>query len=99
MNAAARLILTLTRDIILQEMAACGMKMVFTVLMMTAMLGIPVSTTHVISGAIMGVGAVENAARVRWITARRIVWAWIVTIPVAGVIAAAAFWALRLLPL
>jgi PiT family inorganic phosphate transporter len=61
------------------------------VLMMTALLGIPVSTTHVISGAIMGVGAVENAARVRWITARRIVWAWIVTIPAAGLIAAAAF--------
>jgi PiT family inorganic phosphate transporter len=68
------------------------------VLMMTALLGIPVSTTHVISGAIMGVGAVENAARVRWITARRIVWAWIVTIPAAGLIAAAAFLALRLLP-
>ena len=66
------------------------------VLMMTALLGIPVSTTHVISGAIMGVGAVENAARVRWITARRIVWAWIVTIPAAGLIAAATFAGLRL---
>lgn len=69
------------------------------VLMMTAILGIPVSTTHVISGAIMGVGAVENAARVRWITARRIVWAWIVTIPAAGLIAAVTELGLRLLAL
>jgi len=68
------------------------------VLMTTALLGIPVSTTHVISGSIMGVGAVEHAAKVKWITARRIVWAWIITIPAAAAIAAAAFLALRFLP-
>jgi PiT family inorganic phosphate transporter len=68
------------------------------VLMMTALLGIPVSTTHVISGSIMGVGAVENAAAVKWITARRIVWAWIITIPAAASMAAVAYLALRLLP-
>lgn len=68
------------------------------VLMMTALLGIPVSTTHVISGSIMGVGAVENAAAVKWITARRIVWAWIITIPASAAIAALSFLGLRLLP-
>jgi len=68
------------------------------VLMMTALLGIPVSTTHVISGSIMGVGAVENAAAVKWITARRIVWAWIITIPAAAGMAALAFVGLRFLP-
>lgn len=44
-------------------------------------LGIPVSTTHVISGSIMGVGAVESAGTVRWVTARKILWAWLLTIP------------------
>jgi len=67
------------------------------VLMTTALLGIPVSTTHVISGSIMGVGAVEHAAQVKWITARSIVWAWIITIPAAAAIAGAAFLALRFL--
>jgi len=69
-----------------------------SVIMATTLMGIPVSTTHVISGAIMGVGAVENAAKVKWITARRIVWAWIITIPAAAMIAGAVFLALRYLP-
>ena len=69
-----------------------------TVLAVTATAGIPVSTTHVISGSIMGVGAVENAAAVKWITARRIVWAWIITIPAAAGIAALVCLGLRLLP-
>jgi PiT family inorganic phosphate transporter len=47
----------------------------------TAHFGIPVSTTHVIAGSIMGVGTVEDASRVKWVTARRIVWAWLITIP------------------
>lgn len=50
--------------------------------------GIPVSTTHVISGSIMGVGAVEHAGKVRWITARKIVWAWFLTIPITALCAA-----------
>jgi inorganic phosphate transporter, PiT family len=54
------------------------------VLLGTAHFGIPVSTTHVIAGSIMGVGAVEHAASVRWITARRIVWAWLITIPLTA---------------
>lgn len=61
------------------------------VLLMTAHFGIPVSTTHVISGSIMGVGAVENATKVRWATARRIVWAWILTIPSTAACAALSY--------
>ncbi|MFH1055830.1 MAG: inorganic phosphate transporter [Candidatus Altiarchaeota archaeon] len=51
------------------------------VLLGTAHSGIPVSTTHVIAGSIMGVGTVEHARGVRWVTARKILWAWILTIP------------------
>jgi PiT family inorganic phosphate transporter len=50
-------------------------------------LGIPVSTTHVITGAISGVGAVQRLSAVRWGVTFRIVWAWIFTIPVSGIIA------------
>ncbi len=69
-----------------------------TVIMATTLMGIPVSTTHVISGSIMGVGAVENAAKVKWITARRIVWAWIITIPAAAAIAGFGYLGLQLIP-
>lgn len=47
-------------------------------------LGVPVSTTHVIAGSIMGVGSVHGAGKVRWVTARKIVWAWFLTIPAAA---------------
>jgi len=50
-------------------------------------LGIPVSTTHVITGAISGVGAVQRLSAVRWGVTLRIVWAWIFTIPASGLIA------------
>lgn len=61
------------------------------VLIGTAHLGIPVSTTHVIAGAIMGVGTVEHAKNVRWMTARKILWAWILTIPVTAAFAAGSY--------
>jgi len=51
-------------------------------------LGIPVSTTHTITGAIVGVGSVQNTSAVRWGVAGRIVWAWILTIPCSALIAA-----------
>ena len=51
-------------------------------------LGIPVSTTHTITGAIVGVGSVTSASAVRWGVAGRIVWAWLLTIPCAAIIAA-----------
>ena len=53
--------------------------------------GIPVSTTHTITGAISGVGATQRISSVRWGVAGRIVWAWILTIPAAAVIAAVAY--------
>ena len=62
----------------------------------TALAGIPVSTTHTITGAIVGVGATHRLSAVRWGVAARIVWAWIFTIPAAAFIAALAFWFVRL---
>jgi PiT family inorganic phosphate transporter len=55
-------------------------------------LGIPVSTTHTITGAIVGVGAVNKLSAVRWGIAGRIVWAWVLTIPCSAFIAAIAWW-------
>ncbi len=55
-------------------------------------LGIPVSTTHTITGAIVGVGAARRASAVRWNVAQDIVIAWIVTMPAAGVMGAVFFW-------
>jgi PiT family inorganic phosphate transporter len=60
----------------------------------TARLGIPVSTTHTISGAIMGVGATRRLSAVRWGVGRRIVIAWILTIPAAATIAGSLFFVL-----
>jgi len=55
-------------------------------------LGIPVSTTHTITGAIVGVGASRRASAVRWNIAQRIVVAWIITIPASGALAALFYW-------
>ena len=55
-------------------------------------LGIPVSTTHTITGAIVGVGSVRNASAVRWGVAGAIVWAWVLTIPCSAAVAAIAWW-------
>lgn len=55
-------------------------------------LGIPVSTTHTITGAIVGVGAVQKLSAVRWGIAGEIIWAWILTIPCSAFIAAIAWW-------
>jgi PiT family inorganic phosphate transporter len=59
---------------------------------MTA-LGIPVSTTHTITGAIVGVGSTQRASAVRWGVAGNIVWAWIFTIPASAFVASIAYWA------
>jgi inorganic phosphate transporter, PiT family len=59
--------------------------------------GVPVSTTHTITGAIVGVGATRRMSAVKWGVAGRIVWAWIFTIPAAALIAAASFWIVRLI--
>ena len=55
-------------------------------------LGIPVSTTHTITGAIIGVGAARKMSAVRWGVANNIVMAWIITIPASGTIAAGFYW-------
>jgi PiT family inorganic phosphate transporter len=55
-------------------------------------LGIPVSTTHTITGAIVGVGSVRSPSAVRWGVAGNIVWAWIFTIPASAFVAAVAYW-------
>jgi inorganic phosphate transporter, PiT family len=57
--------------------------------------GIPVSTTHTISGAIIGVGATRRLSAVRWGVARRIVWAWVFTIPAAATVAALSYLVLK----
>jgi PiT family inorganic phosphate transporter len=54
-------------------------------------LGVPVSTTHVITGAVAGVGAAKNAAQVKWQVTIKIVWAWILTIPAAAICAAVVY--------
>ena len=56
--------------------------------------GIPVSTTHTITGSIVGVGATTRFSAVRWGLAGRIVWAWLITIPMSGLMAAAAYFIL-----
>jgi inorganic phosphate transporter, PiT family len=58
-------------------------------------LGIPVSTTHTITGAIVGVGATNRLSAVRWGVAGRIVWAWVFTIPAAALMAAISLWLLQ----
>jgi inorganic phosphate transporter, PiT family len=60
-------------------------------------LGVPVSTTHTITGSIIGVGSVRRLSAVRWGIAGRIVWAWILTIPASAMIAAVAFFLLQAL--
>ncbi|MBI2213511.1 MAG: inorganic phosphate transporter, partial [Acidobacteria bacterium] len=54
--------------------------------------GIPVSTTHAITGSIVGVGAIRRLSAVRWGVAGRIVWAWVLTIPGAALIGASIYW-------
>ena len=61
-------------------------------LFMATWLGVPVSTTHTITGAIAGVGSTRGARRVRWGVAGGIVWAWLLTIPCSAIIAAAAWY-------
>lgn len=62
-----------------------------TLFLATAM-GVPVSTTHTITGAIVGVGATRRASAVRWGVAGNIIWAWILTIPASAFVAAMAYW-------
>ena len=64
-------------------------------ILVASQLGVPVSTTHTITGAIVGVGSATRISAVRWGVATRIVWAWILTIPMSAAIAAVAYLILR----
>ena len=67
------------------------------VILAASFLGIPVSTTHTITGAIVGVGATTRLSAVRWGVAGRIVWAWVLTIPAAAFVGAVSYLVLSLL--
>jgi PiT family inorganic phosphate transporter len=66
-------------------------------LFMATYLGVPVSTTHTITGAIVGVGASRRLSAVRWNVASSIVYAWVITIPASALVAAGTYWAVLLL--
>ncbi|MFH2108447.1 MAG: inorganic phosphate transporter [Chrysiogenia bacterium] len=68
-------------------------------ILMSSLLGVPVSTTHTITGAIIGVGATTRLSAIRWGLAYRIVWAWILTIPGSALVAALCWYGISLLHL
>ena len=68
-------------------------------ILMSTVGGIPVSTTHTITGSIIGVGAPTKLGAIRWGVAYRIVWAWILTIPASALVAALAWWVISLVGL
>jgi inorganic phosphate transporter, PiT family len=65
-------------------------------ILLATVFGIPVSTTHAITGAIVGVGSTRRLSAVRWGVAGQIMWAWVLTIPGAAAIAASTYWLIRL---
>jgi PiT family inorganic phosphate transporter len=68
-----------------------------TTLLGTALFGIPVSTTHTITGAIVGVGSLQRLSAVRWGVAGRIIWAWILTIPLSALCGGITYWLLQII--
>ena len=87
-----------TRLTRLQPMSGvCAESAAAFVLFFTSHQGIPVSTTHTITGAVVGVGSANRLSAVRWNIARRVVWAWVLTIPGSAVVAAGVFWILAAL--
>jgi PiT family inorganic phosphate transporter len=77
----------------LQPMSGvCAESAAAMVLFFTSAKGIPVSTTHTITGAVVGVGSANRLSAVRWNVARRVVWAWVLTIPGSAVVAALTYW-------
>ena len=75
----------------------CAETAAATALFGASQLGIPVSTTHTITGAIVGVGSVRRLSAVRWGVAGRMIWAWVLTIPAAALVAAISYWLLAAL--
>jgi inorganic phosphate transporter, PiT family len=68
-----------------------------TCLYVATWFGIPVSTTHTITGAILGVGSTRGTKHVRWEVAGRVIWAWVLTIPASALVAAGTWWAFHAL--
>jgi PiT family inorganic phosphate transporter len=64
-------------------------------LFFTGQMGIPVSTTHTITGSIIGVGATKRLSAVRWGVTTNLLWAWILTIPVSAVLAAITYFIVK----
>lgn len=82
-----------TRLTKLQPMSGvCAETAASAVLFFTSAQGIPVSTTHTIAGSIVGVGSANRLSAVRWNIARRVMWAWVLTIPGAACVAAFTYW-------
>lgn len=75
---------------------ACAESAAAISLFLSSQIGVPVSTTHTITGAIVGVGSVQRLSAVRWGIARRVIWAWVLTIPASGLVGAASYLLLRL---
>jgi PiT family inorganic phosphate transporter len=67
-------------------------------LFLTQYLGIPVSSTHTITGSIVGVGSTKRMSAVRWGVTYRLVWAWVLTIPFSAILAALTYYIVRLFP-
>ncbi|PYR25598.1 MAG: anion permease, partial [Acidobacteria bacterium] len=65
-------------------------------ILLATQIGVPVSTTHAITGSIVGVGATRRLSAVRWGVARQIIWAWLLTLPAAFLLAEGAYTLLRL---
>ena len=76
--------------------AFCAQTASATVILGAALLGGPVSTSHVVSSSIMGVGAVQRITAVRWGVAKNIVVAWFITIPASAIVAGLSFFLIRL---
>jgi PiT family inorganic phosphate transporter len=82
-----------TRLTRLQPMSGvCAESSAALVLFFTSAKGIPVSTTHTITGSVVGVGSANRLSAVRWNVARRVVWAWVLTIPGSALVAALVYW-------
>jgi PiT family inorganic phosphate transporter len=77
----------------LQPVGGCAAETGAAVAILIAtQLGVGISTTHTVTGAIVGVGATRRLSAVRWGVARRIVWAWVLTIPAAAFVGAVTYW-------
>ena len=87
-----------TRLTRLQPMSGvCAESSAALVLFFTSAKGIPVSTTHTITGSVVGVGSANRLSAVRWNVARRVVWAWVLTIPGSALVAALVYWIVAVL--